>query len=274
MNRISWLCITALALSTLFTTGCESSEPDTPETNQTPDDSVTPEPDTETPPDNAAASVGPYDGTYTVTFITSGVQAALGTLVVENSRFSGDLVSIFSEVFWIEGYLDNDGNFVFEPVEGNQGSIVVAEGQIQNGLVSGSYEVNDGERGGIFCGSLGSTPFDLDPVTEFDGTYEVALNFSGAEVANTVFNVENGRFTTSITTIESSTFEMGGFVTSDGTIVVSMLEGDATIDELLAEGSIDHGNARGRQLGDTRKVLWNKRSRTPEKEFLFFDIFD
>ena len=33
---------------------------------------------------------------------------------------------------------------------------------------------------------------------------------------------------------------MGGFVTSDGTIVVSMLEGDATIDELLAEGSIDH----------------------------------
>ena len=244
MTRISWLCMAALAWSSLLATGCQSSESQTPETNQTPGETI-PEaepgdPVEETQPDNAATAVGPFDGTYTVTFITAGVQAALGTLVVENSRFSGDLVSIFSEVFWIEGYLDNDGNFVFEPVEGNQGSVVVAEGQIQDGLVSGSYEVNDGERGGIFCGSLGSTPFDLNPVTEFDGTYEVALEFSGAEVANTVFNIEDGRFTTSITTIESSTFEMGGFVTSDGTIVVSMLEGDATIDELLAEGSIDH----------------------------------
>ena len=244
MTRISWLCIAALAWSSLLATGCQNSEPETPDTNTTPGETI-PEaepgdPVDETQPEDAAIAVGPFDGTYTVTFITAGVQAALGTLIVENSRFSGDLVSIFSEVFWIEGYLDNDGNFVFEPVEGNQGSIVVAEGQIQDGLVSGSYVVNDGERGGIFCGSKGSTPFDLNPVTEFDGTYEVALDFSGAEVANTVFNVENGRFTTSFTTIESSTFEMGGFVTSDGTIVVSMLEGDATIDELLAEGSIDH----------------------------------
>ena len=244
MTRISWVCMAALVWCTLLTTGCQNAEPENPATDPTPNEGTTTDsdpgnnPDQE--PDNAATAVGPYDGTYTVTFITAGVQAALGTLVVENSRFSGDLVSIFSEVFWIEGYLDNDGNFYFEPVEGNQGSVVVAEGQIQDGLVSGSYQVNDGERGGIFCGSLGSTPFDLNPVTEFDGTYEVALEFSGAEVASTVFNIEDGRFTTSFTTIEGSTFEMGGFVTSDGTIVVSMLEGDATIDELLAEGSIDH----------------------------------
>ena len=132
MTRISWLCIAALACSTLLATGCQSSEPETPDTNTTPGETI-PEaepgdPVEETQPKDAAIAVGPFDGTYTVTFITAGVQAALGTLIVENSRFSGDLVSIFSEVFWIEGYLDNDGNFVFEPVEGNQGSIVVAEG--------------------------------------------------------------------------------------------------------------------------------------------------
>lgn len=242
MNRISWLSMATLLLFGVVSTGCTESQEPTPET---PQEGVTstPETPTETPDpaiDNAATAVGPFDGTYTVTFITSGIQAALGSLVVENSRFSGDLVSIFSEVFWIEGYLDNDGNFIFEPIEGNQGSVVVADGQIQDGLVSGNYEIDDGERGGVFCGSLGSTPFDLDPVTEFDGTYEVNLEFSGEEVGNTVFNIENGRFKTSITTITESTFALGGFVTSDGTMVVSMLEGDATLDELLAEGSIDH----------------------------------
>ena len=243
MNRLSWLCIAALAGVSLMYTGCtNSTEPNSDPQDSTTDTDVTPEPDdpSETQTDNAATSVGPFDGTYTVTFITSGIQAALGTLVVENSRFSGDLVSIFSEVFWIEGYLDNDGNFVFEPVEGNQGSVVVAEGQIQEGLVSGTYEIDGGDRGGIFCGSRGSSPFDLNPVTEFDGTYEVGLEFSGAEVGNTVFNIENGRFEASITTVDSATFELEGFVTSDGTIVVSMLEGEAGIEELLAEGSIDH----------------------------------
>ena len=172
MNRISWLSIAALLLFGVVNTGCEGSQEPTPETPQ--EGTVSPpETSTETPDpqaDDAATAVGPFDGTYTVTFITSGIQAALGTLVVENSRFSGDLVSIFSEVFWIEGYLDNDGNFVFDPIEGNQGSVVVADGQIQDGLVSGSYEIDDGERGGVFCGSRGSSPFDLDPVTEFDCT--------------------------------------------------------------------------------------------------------
>lgn len=238
MNRISWLSIATLLLFGVVSTGCTESPEPTPET---PQEGVTSTPETPDPAiDNAATAVGPFDGTYTVTFITSGIQAALGSLVVENSRFSGDLVSIFSEVFWIEGYLDNDGNFIFEPIEGNQGSVVVADGQIQDGLVSGNYEIDDGERGGVFCGSLGSTPFDLDPVTEFDGTYEVSLDLSGEEVGTTVFNIEEGRFKTSITTITDSTYALGGFVTSDGTMVVSMLEGDATLDELLAEGSIDH----------------------------------
>jgi hypothetical protein len=242
MNRISWLSVAALLMMSVAHTGCEGGQEPTPDTPQEtpPSTSETPTDGAEPQPDDAATAVGPFDGTYTVTFITSGIQAALGTLVVENSRFSGDLVSIFSEVFWIEGYLDNDGNFIFEPIEGNQGSVVVADGQIQDGLVSGSYEIDDGERGGVFCGSRGSTPFDLDPITEFDGTYEVSLDLSGEEVGTTVFNIEEGRFKTSITTITNSTYELGGFVTSDGTMVVSMLEGDATLDELLAEGSIDH----------------------------------
>lgn len=227
-------------------TGCSSSQP--PENNSqseteqdvaTDPQEVVPD-DTDPIDDNAATAVGPFDGTYTVTFITHGVQAALGTLVVDDSRFSGDLVSIYNEVFWIEGYLDNDGNFVFDPIEGDQGSVVVADGQIQEGLVSGTYDVNDGERGGIFSGSLGSTPFDLNPVKDFDGTYEVSMFYLNSEIGTTVFNIENGRFSASLTTLEDARFDLGGFVTSDGTLVVSMLDGSATLDSLLAEGSIDH----------------------------------
>ena len=43
-----------------------------------------------------------------------------------------------------------------------------------------------------------------------------------------------------IVTTEDAAFELEGFVTSDGTIVISQLEGDAETSELLAEGNIDH----------------------------------
>ena len=82
--------------------------------------------------------------------------------------------------------MDNDGNFVFEPAEGNQGSVVVAEG---NDGLNRKLRVNDGERGG-FSGSR-LNPIRPNPVTEFDGTHEVALD-SLVEVANTVFNIEDG----------------------------------------------------------------------------------
>ena len=190
-------------------------------------------------PEDIAVSVGPFDGTYTVSFISEGVQVALGTLIVTESKFAGDLISIFAETFWIEGYLDSDGTFIFEPIEGDLGSVVDAEGRIEEGLVSGNFDINGGDRDGIFCGSLGATPFELNPVTDFDATYQISLNYHSEEVGTTVFNIEEGKFSANITTIDDATFELTGFVTSDGTMVGSVVEGNEDIG-FLAEGYIDH----------------------------------
>ena len=56
----------------------------------------------------------------------------------------------------------------------------------------------------------------------------------------TSFTVEEGRFKTSVTTIADAHFEIAGFVTSDGTVVISMMTGYAGIETLQAEGNIDH----------------------------------
>lgn len=230
-SRSSGLCrLAATLFLSLGLAGCtdqsESSPADTIDTN------------VEGVPDDGAALVGPYDGVYTVSFISNGIQAALGILHVESSQFDGDLASVFNEVFAVSGYITEYGEFVFEPITGNFGSEVVAEGQIDNGLINGTYTIDD--REGFFTGSLGDSPFELYPVTEFDGTYEAALIFQGEEISQTTFIVEEGKFEAVVVTTEDAEFELRGFVTSDGTIVISQLQGDAETSELLAEGNIDH----------------------------------
>ena len=87
MTRISWLCIAALACSTLLATGCQSSESETPDTNTTPGETI-PEaepgdPVEETQPEDAAIAVGPFDGTYG-DLITAGASCSK-KLVVETA---------------------------------------------------------------------------------------------------------------------------------------------------------------------------------------------
>ena len=188
--------------------------------------------------EDSTGLVGPYDGTYTVSFISNGIQAALGVLYIENNEFDGDLANVFSEVFSVSGYINDYGEFVFDPILGNFGSEVLAEGQIENGLINGTYTI--GDRPGFFTGSLGDSPFELYPVTEFDGTYEATLVFQGEEISHTTFTIEQGKFDAVVVTTEDAAFELKGFVTSDGTIVISQLDGDAETSELLAEGNIDH----------------------------------
>ena len=197
-----------------------------------------PTPGTTDTVEGGAELVGPYDGVYTVSFISNGIQGALGVLHIENSQFDGDLANIFNEVFTVTGYVDEYGAFVFEPIIGNFGSEVIAEGRIEDGLISGTYTI--GDRPGFFTGSLGDSPFELYPVTEFDGTYEAALVFQGEEISHTVFTVDEGKFDAVVVTTEDAAFELQGFVTSDGTIVISQLAGDADTNELIAEGNIDH----------------------------------
>ena len=232
MSSTSGLCrLAATTLLILALIGCsDDSQPrDTLPADNDDDTTVV---------DEGAALVGPYDGTYTVSFISNGIQAALGVLHIENSQFDGDLANIFSEVFTVTGYINDYGEFVFEPILGNFGSEVLAEGRIENGLINGTYTIAG--RPGFFTGSLGDSPFELYPVTEFDGTYEAALVYQGEEISHTTFTVEEGKFDAVVVTTEDAAFELQGFVTSDGTIVISQLEGDAETNELLAEGNIDH----------------------------------
>ena len=99
VTSASGLCrLAATTLFILYIAGCsEDSEP----RDILPSDNGT---DTSTNEDGATL-VGPYDGTYTVSFISNGIQAALGVLHVENSEFDGDLANIFSEVFTVTGYI-------------------------------------------------------------------------------------------------------------------------------------------------------------------------
>ena len=52
--------------------------------------------------------------------------------------------------------------------------------------------------------------------------------------------MDEGKFDAVVVTTEDAAFELQGFVTSDGTIVISQLAGDAETNELIAEGNIDH----------------------------------
>ena len=113
----------------------------------------------QTPLKVAPSWLGPYDGVYTVSFISNGIQGALGVLHIENSQFDGDLANIFNEVFTVTGYIDEYGAFVFEPIIGNFGSEVIAEGRIEDGLISGTYTI--GDRPGFFTGSLGTHPLNF-----------------------------------------------------------------------------------------------------------------
>ena len=116
-----------------------------------------PNPGTTDTVEGGAELVGPYDGVYTVSFISNGIQGALGVLHIENSQFDGDLANIFNEVFTVTGYIDEYGAFFFEPIIGNFGSEVIAEGRIEDGLISGTYTI--GDRPGFFTGSLRGLTF-------------------------------------------------------------------------------------------------------------------
>ena len=223
--------LVATSLASLLIIGCAQD-------SSSNGDNVTDDTGDEVVDDDNGGLVGPYDGTYTVSFISNGIQAALGVLYIENNKVDGDLANVFSEVFTVSGSINDYGEFVFEPIVGNFGSEVLAEGQIENGLINGTYTI--GGRPGFFTGSLGDSPFELYPVTEFDGTYEATLVFQGEEISHTTFTVDEGKFDALVVTNEDAEFDLKGFVTSDGTIVISQLDGDAQTSELLAEGNIDH----------------------------------
>ena len=92
----SGLCrLVATSLISLFLVGCAQDSSSSGE-------SVTDDTGEQVGGDDNSGLVGPYDGTYTVSFISNGIQAALGVLYIENNQFDGDLANVFSRSFHCE----------------------------------------------------------------------------------------------------------------------------------------------------------------------------
>ncbi len=165
------------------------------------------------------------------------MQVGLGVFVVKNGEFVGDLVAGDGEGYQIVGRVDPDGTAHFTQIKGDRGSEATALGRISGGVVQGLYDGTHGQ--GAFAGSRDNAPTEPILGTRFDGGYEVQFIREGEVQAETVFVVRGGRFRLEALDMADRRFEVEGWVTSDGTIVLN----DAQVNDqgftILAECTID-----------------------------------
>lgn len=193
--------------------------------------------DTSTPVDPATDGlVGAHDGHYRITMHREGGQFALGTFTVTRNVLTAEARSADGVSFTGAGMVDPDGNAEVT-VENDAGiALVVQSATLSDGIVEARYTA-DGQKGTI-VGSRDGALVGQTPVSDYDGGYEVAFVREADEVAVTTFEVKRGRFKTQVTAEDGALYELGGFITSDGTIVV--LEAVAPTEALvMAEASID-----------------------------------
>lgn len=178
-----------------------------------------------------------YDGIYSVAFLSQGQQTALSTFDIQQSSFKGNLTNIFNQKFEIEGNVATDGTLNFTKIESADATVMNAKGSISGNIVEGNYKLkdNDGnEREGTFAGSLENRSTERVKLKSFDGTYNIILAVTGGGFpVNVSIPVVEGEFT-----IKIFGLEVGGFITSDGTVVFnsSLLQGGL----IHAEANIDH----------------------------------
>ena len=177
-----------------------------------------------------------YDGHYTVTFQRAGGQFALGTMKIIRNAVTAEARSASGITFTATGTVDSTGIITID-VDNDAGlSVEIPSAKVTRGIVEASYTV-EGEAGTI-AGTKDGANIDQNPVTDFDGGYEVAFIREEEEVAATTFEVKRGVFETQITAEDESVYQIQGYVTSDGTVVLA--QAVASVDAvILAEASID-----------------------------------
>lgn len=111
-------------------------------------------------------------------------------------------------------------------------AIEVLDARITGGIMEATYAI-DGQEG-VLTGSRDGENLGHDPVSDYDGTYEIALVRDDEEVANTVVTIRRGAFETLVVS-EFGSWTLRGHATSDGTLVLTESLGGAVI----AEASID-----------------------------------
>lgn len=163
-----------------------------------------------------------------------GDHFGIGRASITRNTLTATFVSNSALEVTVEGRVEADGTITPLWIENSVGSeIEVVEARITKGVMEATYQI-DGDEG-ILVGSKDGELVDQVPVRDFDGTYAISMVRADEEVASTVIDIKRGAFKTNITNVDGIPFDVAGFVTSDGVIVLS----DGTTDGVIAEASID-----------------------------------
>jgi len=193
--------------------------------------------DTDTEVAAEPALVGPEDGTYLVGFQREGDHFALGEFHIDRNGVTGSARS--NDGMDVVAHLTvlADGSLRLDELTstGTQ-NVVFTSGRVASGFLEGTYTV-DGVPGSFAGRRRIATLFEA-PNDLFDGLYEIALIRGEDEVGVTVVSVRGGALSATVVDVEGATTEVRGFVTSDGTFVLSEAL-QSTGQSVLAEATID-----------------------------------
>lgn len=202
--------------------------------------------------------VGAHDGAYTVTVQRAGDHFGIGRTTVQKNELLANFISNSGMDVTVEGRVEADGTIVPLYITTNIGAEVeILEARIQGGIIEATYTI-EGEEG-VLVGTKDGQLIDQVPVRDFDGSYALSMVRADEEVATTVLDIKRGRFKSNITNVDGAAFDIAGFVTSDGVIVLS----DGTSSTVIAEASIDQdsGEIEGiYQAGDLVGRVYGRRS--------------
>ena len=212
--------------------------------------------DTDEPDDDGL--VGAHDGVYTATMQRTGDHFGIGKVTVSRNQLVANFVSNDALDATVEARVEPDGTVVPLWIEATTGvDIEVVEARIRGGILEATYTI-DGDEGQL-VGTLDGALIDQTPVRDFDGTYALSMVRAGEEVASAVLDIKRGAFGTNITSVDLVAFDIVGFVTSDGVMVLS----EASSTGVIAEASIDQdsGDIEGiYRAGDLVGRIHGKRS--------------
>lgn len=178
--------------------------------------------------------VGAHDGVYTATMQRTGDHFGIGKVTVARNELVANFISNDALDVTVEARVEPDGTIVPLWIDATVGTeIEVVEAHIQGGILEATYTINGDE--GLLVGTLDGALIDQTPVGDYDGSYALSMVRAGEEVAAAVLDIKRGAFETNITNIEMQAFDVVGFVTSDGVLVLS----ERSSSSVIAEASID-----------------------------------
>jgi hypothetical protein len=89
-----------------------------------------------------------YDGTYSISFHLGDQQTASTEIKIKNGAFQKNIQTITSEIFPIQGRINNQGTVILTTAIGDHSTGIAASGFIdQNRNVSGTFFTHLGEKG-------------------------------------------------------------------------------------------------------------------------------